>query len=238
MAPDNNTNHEKIIDNHNEFDKQYENFTTDIPATVDRRAPQLNEANDSCHCSCPCARGDTDQAGGDAGTSVDLNEHLDNGYGAAASDASSDFGDEAAKHDEGVEEHSIEVGDFGFIPIAQIMRSLAQHNRCTCHHHGIGILPHEDDYPYTSYSSPATSGFLTQGDSASMIVEAANSSGDQSMASSQVLSISSRGSSSLLAAMGTGFGPVPIFRPLSLTPETFVYNIDISEVNFPEFDMW
>lgn len=243
MDGDGNTNHEKLINNSYEFDKQYEQFTPDIPVTVDRRAPQLNEANEGCHCSCPCARGDVsgdaNHAGGDVGTSVDMNEGLNDDYHVARSDASSEYGDEAVKHDEGVEEHLIEVGDFGYIPIGQIMRSLAQHNRCTCHH-GIGILPNEDDYPFTTFNSPAASGFLTPGDSSSMIVEGASSSGDQSMASSQVLSISSRGSS-LLEAMGAGFAPVPIFRPLSLTPEVaFVYpiDVDISLGGFAEFDMW
>ncbi|KAF2172499.1 hypothetical protein M409DRAFT_17733 [Zasmidium cellare ATCC 36951] len=246
MDRDENTNHDRLINNHNEFDRQYENLTPDMPATVDRRAPQLNEANDSSHCSCPCARGaangDGNEAGGDVGAAMDLNRTLNGEYEVAASDTSSDYGDEATKHDEGVEEHLIEVGDFGLIPLNQIMRSLAQHHRCTCHHGiGIGILPHEDDYPYTTFNSPAASGLLTPGDSASMIVEASSgSSSDQSMASSQVLSISSRGSS-LLEAMGGAFAPVPIFRPLSLTPEfpiMYRIDIDISEVDFTEFDMW
>lgn len=226
----NNTSNEKANNNHDGFDIQYDDYTPDIPATVDRRAPQLNEANSSCHCNCPCARG---TANGEQ-TPANVSASLDVKQEDAQSDTSSTYGDEANNHDEGAEPHLIEIGDLGYTPIDQIYRSLARHNRCTCH---CGLLAGEGDYPATTFNSPTASGFISPSDSASMIVEA-NSSSDQSMVSSQVLSICSRGSS-LLEFMEGAFVQVPIFRPLTLTPEvpfTYPIELDISESDFRGFD--
>lgn len=237
---------EKHNNHHDEFDKQYEKDftpTREIPATPDLRAPQFNEANRSCHCGCGCAcgAGDGNDAGGDAGSAMDMNREMSQAFEEANSETSSTYGDETAKADEGTEPHLIEVGDFGLIPLELIHRTLAKHSRCTCHH---GLLPGDEDYPFTTYNSPNASGFLTPGDpSNSMIVEATSSSGDQSMMSSQVLSICSGGSSLLEFMEGAfDFVQVPIFRPLSLTPEVpfirYPIDIDISESNFIEYDIW
>jgi len=143
--------------------------------------------------------------------------------------------------EEGAREYLIEVGDFGLISLGLIHRALARHQRCTCHW---GILPELDDYP--SFDSTIPSGFHSPGES--LIVEQGSS--DQSLASSQVLSLRSRGSS-VFDQMGSGFSvqafPM-IWNPLRLTPDVrFEYPLEISlsesgrgglHEEFATYDLW
>ena len=69
--------------------------------------------------------------------------------------------------DEGLEDHLIEVGDLGMIPIRTVMISLARHRRCTCH---AGVIPPADDYPFSVIASPTDSGIISPSYS-SLIVE-------------------------------------------------------------------
>ena len=71
--------------------------------------------------------------------------------------------------DEGPEDHLIEVGDLGMVPIRTVMRSLARHGRCTCHS---GVIPSADDYPFSLTSSRNNSGIFSQH---SMTVEVGSS---------------------------------------------------------------
>lgn len=73
--------------------------------------------------------------------------------------------------DEGAEDHLIEVGDLGLVPIRTIMMSLARHGRCTCH----GVIPHVENYPFSMMTSPTDSGIATP--YGSMIVEIGSSHG-------------------------------------------------------------
>lgn len=111
-----------------------------IPPTVDpERPPQRNDDNKTFHCGCSCSRGASNEVADQADLSTkqaqvvsqEPNEQI-------LDDASSDYGDQPVNGEEGAESHSIEVGDFGLIPIDVIQRSLARHFRCPCL---TGIIP-------------------------------------------------------------------------------------------------
>lgn len=199
------------------------------------RPPQLNPDNMSCHCVCDCIRGTPENDGvlPDAPTVDFDNDDI-------ASITTSDYDEQNIAGDEGIEDHLIEVGDSGYIPIKTIHLALARHDRCTCHH-GIGALTSADDYPFTALPSRAESPGLPLG--GSMMVEVGSE--EQSLASS-LLSLQSRNSSVFALAGGwashDSLAPaigVYIFNPLILTPEPgYPLELSISDGDVSQHEVW
>ncbi|KAK5127194.1 hypothetical protein LTR85_008556 [Meristemomyces frigidus] len=173
-------------------DMHYENNESpDVPATVDRRPPQLNSVVSRCRIGCACA---ASRGGGEGGSDGGgLVAGICSMHSTSADDDDrSDFGG-SVNGDEGAAGHKIEVGDFGLVGLKEIYTALARHQRCTCHG---GVLPDETDYPFTGLNTPEGSGFLP---GSSMIVEL---SGDERSMSSVSLPLSGYSESS----QGGGFG--------------------------------
>ena len=125
-------------------------------------------------------------------------------------------------HDNDDIPHCIEVGDLGLVPIETIHRTLARHERCTCHHnepffHDPPLLPTALDI-----DSDADSDTLSICSSSEMI-----------------RSFSSSTSLSSMAATDRELPFPPIFRPLELTAADLDVQFNFHEADdFVQFDLW
>ncbi|KAK4501993.1 hypothetical protein PRZ48_007804 [Zasmidium cellare] len=129
------------------------------------------------------------------------------------------------RHDD-FADHCIEVGDLGFVPMETINRSLARHERCTCHHSEL-LLP-------SPASNVDISDIDSDTDSDTLSVCSSSQAMNNSLPSvSSCTSLSSLGHAELAR-------PFPLLSdPLRLTTENIEFElgfIDVSE--FGEFDLW
>jgi len=158
-------------------DKDYPSM--EAPIAVDsERSPQLNKiiARGRQGCACAASRGGR-QVPVDGGTQIVRAD--------TASVAESDNGS-SVNGEEGLDDHKVEVGDFGYVSVRVIYAALAKRLHCGCN------CVRKDDYPFTASNSPAASGYPS---GSSLIVE--HDSGDED---SMNMSISSLAPS----ADGTG----------------------------------
>lgn len=256
------------------YEHEHRQPLVEVPPMVGPERPPVRNDDNACPCAscpCPCAKSSGGGGGGDGGGGVGACYSgvisAEPGQEEPVHRASSEAGDSVNDGDEGTEDHLIEVGDFGYISLSLIHRSLAKHARCTCH----GILPSmhllfsldtqqyltsqtdPEDYPFSTYNSPIMSGMTSPGPSDSMMVE--NGSAEQSMASSGFFGLRSRGSS-IFEYMHGGFEHNAVmeafptlYAPLQLTADVhYPMELSYSSISerdystpaddFSEYDMW
>ena len=191
-------------DGHNHDHRDRGNHQSEIPPTPNStQPPNLNPTVRGHGCGCEC----TQNIGEGDSASSSSNDGRTSCHQTADSEEESDFDDNmlvdddhSINGDEGPEEHLIEVGDLGMLPVRMIRSSLARHRRCTCLW---GLDDGQDDYPNSNFASPADSGILPS--LGSMVVEVG--SAELSMSSSEIsLSTRNASSSALLAHMVGAFG--------------------------------
>jgi len=132
----------------------------EIPPFVNgNQPPNLNTTVSGHGSGCEHGHNIGEGDGGDSDSEGDRNVIARIGYERGeANDGRRDIpvdGTESIDGDEGAEDHLIEVGDLGMVPIRSVLRSLARHRRCIC---DSGALPPpNDDCPWTTLATPAGS---------------------------------------------------------------------------------
>ena len=203
---------------HRQIEPSEEMPKKDSPPIAERnRFPQLNQI---CVCGRGCACGESPGRYNEHGAlGADTARQLHDLDG-RESDASSLSGDE------GVEDHLIEVGDFGMVSMREIHAALARNERCLCR-------PPTEEYPVAPVTLPAGSG----ADSPNSM-DVGMSSGEHSTLSSMILPPRNASPNTLVMQVGSAFSQDSIFQPTPAShfiapplwlnyQRAFCFNLDI-----------